>query len=506
MATINVVNNPPRRLQQVSTIATRKLIITWMVQDETINGQRGLYMRTINAYPMHFRGQRSANLMRASRWWAQRDKFCNEGEQEIISSPISCSRGRLGGLKQLHTKAASGRGHKRSEWVQWLYPILLDAFERFKKSGVKFSARLLIELAMTSLLDSTSPYTTLSRDPRDNVLLIEKLTNSWLQQFMFVHNIVLLSQSGRLTCSPQKEREIEMHTAFHLGVLHRGFSNGTFDENLMENIDETHFVVNMNNGRTLGFRGDTTVSYAEVVSGGDSMTMVIRISGGRRSMIEVPMLIFTNSNGNYPIRGLDDNIPGVCYRTGPKGWMDQTLFAEYFFEPRAFQSDVHGRSKVVWVDNCAGHNMTPQLSIVLEAKQTILKYLPPCSTHLCQPADTFIISKVKDAWTRRWEAKKIDLIEANNWQNTPRTDGHWSGKLINPGKRFFLQLAADSVEDVNREVDCDHLSYARKATIRSGMSLAIDGTWSVHQLFPHLQDIIGKYPQIFEGQSVPSST
>ena len=54
---------------------------------------------------------------------------------------------------------------------------------------------------------------------------------------MFVHNIVLLSQSGRLTCSPQKEREIEMHTVFYLGVLRRGFPNGTFDENLIENID-----------------------------------------------------------------------------------------------------------------------------------------------------------------------------------------------------------------------------------------------------------------------------
>jgi hypothetical protein len=60
-------------------------------------------------------------------------------------------------------------------------------------------------------------------------------------------------------------------------------------------------------------------------------------------------------------------------------------------------------------------------------------------------------------------------------------------------------LAADSVEDVNREVDCDHLSYAIKAMIKSSMSLTIDGTWSVHQLFLHLQDIIGKYHQFFKG-------
>ena len=48
----------------------------------------------------------------------------------------------------------------------------------------------------------------------------------------------------------------------------------------MENVDETHFVVNLDNGRILGFRGDTIVKYDEVVSGGESMTMVIRISGG----------------------------------------------------------------------------------------------------------------------------------------------------------------------------------------------------------------------------------
>ena len=47
--------------------------------------------------------------------------------------------------------------------------------------------------------------------------------------------------------------------------------------------------------------------------------MVIRISGGRRSMIEAPMLIFTNLGNNYPIRGFDDNIPRVWYKTGPKG-------------------------------------------------------------------------------------------------------------------------------------------------------------------------------------------
>ena len=84
---------------------------------------------------------------------------------------------------------------------------------------MKFSLRLLIELAITILVDPTSSYIALSRDPKDNVLLLEKLTHCWIQQFMHIQNIVLLSQTRRLTCSLEKEQEIEMQVAYHLGVL-----------------------------------------------------------------------------------------------------------------------------------------------------------------------------------------------------------------------------------------------------------------------------------------------
>ena len=122
--------------------------------------------------------------------------------------------------------------------------------------------------------------------------------------------------------------------------------------------------------------------------------------------------------------------------------------------------------------------------------------------HLYQPIDTFIVSKIKDTWTKCWEAKKTELIATNAWQNTLRGDGQKSGKLTNPGKRFFLQLAVDSVEDVNREVDCDNMSYTRKAMVRSDMALGVDGIWTVRQLFLHLQELIAKYEPYFHGQNV----
>jgi hypothetical protein len=49
-------------------------------------------------------------------------------------------------------KATPGRGAKRSEWVMWLYPQLLDAFDLFRKTGVKFSSKLLIELALFGVI------------------------------------------------------------------------------------------------------------------------------------------------------------------------------------------------------------------------------------------------------------------------------------------------------------------------------------------------------------------
>ena len=231
---------------------------------------------------------------------------------------LSSSRGTLNKHKRVLNKVGAGRGPKRSEWVHWIYPRLLQSFETYKKAGVKFSPKLLIELARTIFLGPDSPYIPASRDLRDDNLILDKFTSSWIHQFMVVHNVVLLSQRRRLTCSPEKETQIEMHITYLLGILHRGFQNGSFDENLMENPDETHFTVNMDNGKALGFWGDTSVKYADVVAGGEAMTMVVQISGGRGSSLEAPMIIFTNGNINFPIRGLEDSVSGVSYRTGPK--------------------------------------------------------------------------------------------------------------------------------------------------------------------------------------------
>ena len=91
----NVRERRPRALQQVSTIHTRKTVVAWMVDDQELRGSRGLYSRTVQAFPEHFRAQHSTNLVRATRWWALRDTLLPTAKAtEHIA--LSCGRSNLG--------------------------------------------------------------------------------------------------------------------------------------------------------------------------------------------------------------------------------------------------------------------------------------------------------------------------------------------------------------------------------------------------------------------------
>jgi hypothetical protein len=108
--------------------------------------------------------------------------------------------------------------------------------------------------------------------------------------------------------------------------------SGELDENFVENGDETHFVLNMYSGKTLADINEKSIKYADIVSGGVGMTMFVRLSGGARSQLQPAFMVF-QSAGSYPIRD-DDNVPGVAYRVGKRGWMDRRVLAEYFQESR----------------------------------------------------------------------------------------------------------------------------------------------------------------------------
>lgn len=82
--------------------------------------------------------------------------------------------------------------------------------------------------------------------------------------FMQANNIVSRPTTGKLSVSFAEEELIEREVAFHLGRLQRDFSSGLLSENRVYNDDETLFVFDLHNHKTLAVRGDTGVKYVDM--------------------------------------------------------------------------------------------------------------------------------------------------------------------------------------------------------------------------------------------------
>ena len=224
------------------------------------------------------------------------------------------------------------------------------------------------------------------------------------------------------------------------------------------------------------------------------MTMRFRITGGRDSIIGTPLIVFKNQNCSYSIRGPPDNVPGVLHRSGKKGWMVRRVFVEWLSEPAVIKKHPSGEKRIPYVDNCSGHNLTTNVGGELEAINAELRKFPANATDLVQPADSFVISKIKDAYKRMWEEFKAEQIAQGEGMGCGEGQ---SGKLKNPGKHFFPELCAAAARKLNEQRDKNGLTCARKAMIRTGMARNWNGLWEEKQLSQELQGIIASAPQSF---------
>lgn len=163
----------------------------------------------------------------------------------------------------------------------------------------------------------------------------------------------------------------------------------------MENANEMHFYFNMDNGWTLGIRGDETIKYADVTSGGEGMTMMVRISGRKEYLVENPFMKLKSKDGNYPIRGAEDYVPGISYRTGPQGWIDSRVMKENVLVKRALLPLPNGTKCVLSTDNCGGHKKFEDLEDSLTASDTEICFFTANAADLPQHADSFLCKNIK---------------------------------------------------------------------------------------------------------------
>lgn len=92
------------------------------------------------------------------------------------------------------------------------------------------------------------------------------------------------------------------------------------------------------------------------------------------------------------------------------------------------------------------------------------------------------------------------MILEHSYQNNVRSNGDWSGKLHNPGKKWFLQAAANAVRKVNLQRDKNGERWSRKAMRICGLALDANGNWTKEMLRLELQSIIERFPDHFAGR------
>lgn len=82
----------------------------------------------------------------------------------------------------------------------------------------------------------------------------------------------------------------------------------------------------------------------------------------------------------------------------------------------------------------------------LEDIKTEIMFFPKNATHLLIPADAFDIKKIKKYSAVSVIIKKLEMLSSGMWLNSE----NGSGKLTNPGKRFILNMALETLRRVNR--------------------------------------------------------
>ena len=75
-------------------------------------------------------------------------------------------------------------------------------------------------------------------------------------------------------------------------------------------MDESHFVIDLDDSKTLDFSGSKEVKYRKLVSGREGITMCESIKGSHNARIVCLMFIFENLDSSYPIRGVPDDVRG----------------------------------------------------------------------------------------------------------------------------------------------------------------------------------------------------
>lgn len=200
-----------RRIQSVSTVAQRKRVTLWLIQEVSQSQtSHRIPSKAVHKFQTIF-NQPSASARRAKArdWWINREQFLSDLHHQNNGRTIITHRLNAGVAVQLVAlKARKGRGRKRKPWVLMLQESLLEEFRRLQKLGVKMSRSIFKEVALQLVSDPSIEVTHMEIELTTGKPLIESISNNFIADFCSINRLVSRKRSGNLTLSIEATKQL----------------------------------------------------------------------------------------------------------------------------------------------------------------------------------------------------------------------------------------------------------------------------------------------------------
>lgn len=221
-------------------------------------------------------------------------------------------------------------------------------------------------------------------------------------------NIVRRVIFGKLQIFACRKILIRNEMAFHNGSLKEMHESDELNDTFVGNADEGHLVLIIDEGHMHGFWVDEDTRFVDFVSGGDSITLTVRITGGKQALIHILMSIFKTCNHSHMIRGGSDTIWGVWYRSSPKVGMDGRTWRKWIDKPCVLKNDTYGDTRIVYVNNYPPRIENFEVRVALRRTSTKLDWSSGNIPERSKVADSLNIQK--SSWWRNWDMHRLDFL------------------------------------------------------------------------------------------------
>lgn len=178
------------------------------------------------------------------------------------------------------------------------------------------------------------------------------------------------------------------------------------------NLDESSFCSDPSKTKIVGQRG---LPSTRTTSGPGKQNTTVLMCCNAVGVKAPPLIIFKGKNvWDQWVAPPATEFPNTTYAATSNGWMESTVFKNYF-EKSFIKQLPENRPVLVIYDGHATHLSVDVIKTAIENQITILK-LPPHTSHLLQPLDLSVFKSLKT----RWDAKLVEWQRKNVGVKIPK--------------------------------------------------------------------------------------